>query len=187
MLMLVGKSCSGKTTIAKELRKFGLNEVISYTTRPPREHETEGIEYHFISKEEFLQKEEEGFFAETTSYNVATGETWYYGSAVEDLTDDKVIIVNPHRLEQLRKIRSLNPIAFYITAGEETIWNRLRERGDNAAEAGRRLNADDEDFMGIINNVDFTFSNDLGLSPKTLAEMILDTYKKIIDMEDKLL
>lgn len=179
MILLVGKSCSGKTTIAKELKKLGLKEAVSYTTRPPREHEAEGVEYHFITKEEFLQKEAEGFFAETAYYDVDTGERWYYGSAVEDLSDDKIIIVNPHGLEQLRKIKSLNPIAFYITAGEETIWNRLRERGDNAAEARRRINTDDEDFIGIINNVDFAFSNDLGLSPKTLAGMILKTYKEV--------
>lgn len=100
--------------------------------------------------------------------------------AVEDLSDDKVIIVNPHGLEQLRKIKSLNPIAFYITVGEETIWNRLRERGDNAAEARRRLNADDIDFADISKNVDFSFSNDLGLEPEVLAQMIFDTYNKVI-------
>lgn len=179
MLLLCGKSCAGKDTVQKELIKMGMKSIVSYTTRPPREHETEGIEYHFISKEEFLQKEKDDFFAETVSYNVASSETWHYGSAVEDLSDDKVIIVNPHRLRQLRKIKSLNPVAFYITAGEETIWNRLRERGDNAAEARRRLNADDEDFANIESNVDFSFSNDLGLKPELLAEMILYTYNKV--------
>lgn len=180
MLLLCGKSCTGKDTIQKELIKMGMKSIVSYTTRPKRKHETEGVEYHFIAKEEFLQKEEQGFFAETTSYNVATGETWYYGSAIEDLSDDKIIIVNPHGLEQLHKIKSLNPVAFYITAGEETIWNRLRERGDNLAEARRRLNADDEDFVSVINNVDFSFSNDLGLRPEVLARMIFDTYNTVI-------
>lgn len=180
MLLLCGKSCAGKDTVQKELIKMGMKSIVSYTTRPPREHETEGVEYHFITKEEFLQKEKDGFFAETVYYDVATGDRWYYGSALEDLSDDKVIIVNPHGLEQLRKTKSLNPVAFYITAGEETIWNRLRERGDNAAEARRRLNADDVDFSGIINDVDFAFSNNLGLNPKTLAEIILNTYRKVI-------
>lgn len=180
MLLLCGKTCAGKDTIQKELIKIGMNSIVSYTTRPPREHETEGIEYHFITKEEFLEKEKQGFFAETVSYNVATGETWYYGSAIEDMSDDKVIIVNPHGMEQLRKIKSLNPISFYITASEETIWNRLRQRGDDAAEARRRLNADDIDFANISKDIDFSFSNDLGLKPKVLAEMILDTYNKVI-------
>ena len=180
MLLLCGKSYAGKDTIQKELIKMGMKSIVSYTTRPPREYETDGIEYHFIPKEEFLQKESDGFFAETVYYDVATGDRWYYGSAEADLSDDKVIIVNPHGLRQLRKIKSLNPVTFYITAGEETIWNRLRERGDDAAEARRRLNEDDKDFSGIINDVDFTFSNDIGLSPKTLAKMILDIYNIVI-------
>lgn len=180
MLLLIGKTATGKDTIQKELIKMGMKSVVSYTTRPPRLGEVDGITYHFITQEEFLNKYHKGFFAETTSYNVATGETWYYGSAVEDLNDDKVIIVNPHGLRQLRKISSLNPIAFYITAGEETIWNRLRERGDNASEARRRLNADDEDFANIEKNIDFSFSNDLGLKPELLAEMIFYTYNKVV-------
>lgn len=158
---------------------MGMNSVVSYTTRTPREDEIEGIEYHFISKEEFQEKEKQGFFAETAYYDVATGDRWYYGSAVKDLSDDKVIIVNPYSLKKLKKIKSLNPISFYITAGEETIWNRLRERGDNAAEARRRLNADDDDFADIDKEIDFSFSNDLGLKPELLAEMILYTYNKV--------
>lgn len=179
MLLLCGKSCAGKDTIQKELIKMGMKSIVSYTTRPPREYETEDVEYHFITKEEFLEKEKDGFFAETIYYDVVTGDRWYYGSAVEDLSDDKVIIVNPHGLRQLRKIKSLNPVTFYITAGEETIWNRLRQRGDDSAEARRRLNADDEDFMDINKYVDFSFSNDLGLKPKILAEMIMYTYNKV--------
>ena len=95
MLLLVGKMASGKDTLKKELINMGMESIVTYTTRPPRPDEINGISYHFISKEEFLQKEKQGFFAETTSYDVATGDTWYYGSALDDLTDDKVIIVNP--------------------------------------------------------------------------------------------
>ena len=179
MILLVGKTCSGKSTIAKELVKLGLKEAISYTTRPPRQGEVDGVAYHFITEEEFLEKERQGFFAETVSYNVSGDRTWYYGSAVDDLTDDKVFIANPHGLRQVRKTQSLNPIAFYIMADEDTIWNRLRQRGDDAAEARRRLNADDIDFTGIIQDVDFAFRNDMGLSPETLAEMILYTYNKV--------
>ncbi|MDE7476625.1 MAG: guanylate kinase [Lachnospiraceae bacterium] len=182
MLLLCGKSCSGKDTIKKELIKIGMDSIVTYTTRPPRENEVDGIAYHFISKEEFLEKEHQGFFAETTSYNVATGETWYYGSALEDFKDNKVIIVNPYGLRQIRKIKSLNPIVFYLTSGEETIWNRLRQRGDDSAEARRRLNTDDKDFAGIENDIDFSFRNDIGLKPELLAEMILYTYNKVRDM-----
>lgn len=180
MLLLCGKSCAGKDTIKRELIKLGMQAVISYTTRPPRDGEIDSVAYNFVSKEEFLEKEEQGFFAETTSYNAASGETWYYGSAVKDLTADKVIIVNPQGLEALKKIRPLNAIAFYITASQETIWDRLRERGDSIEEAARRSKADNVDFANIHKLVDFSFSNDLGLKPEALAEIILFTYNKVI-------
>lgn len=183
MLLLCGKSCSGKSTIQKELVEMGMTAIVTYTTRPKRENEVDGVAYHFISNEDFLEKGQQGFFAESTSYNVATGETWYYGSALEDFADNKVIIVNPYSLRQIRKIKTLNPIAFYLTAGEETIWNRLRQRSDDSAEARRRLNADDKDFANIENDVDFSFRNDIGLKPKLLAEMILYTYNKVRDSE----
>lgn len=182
MLLLCGKSCVGKNVIQKELIKIGMKSVVTYTTRPPRPGETDGVEYHFITKENFFEKCGRGFFAETTYYNVAFGEIWYYGSAVEDLSDNKVIIVNPYGLEQLRKIKSLNPIAFYITAREETIWNRLRKRGDDPTEARRRINADEKDFYGIEKYIDFSFSNDLGIKPDILAEMIKYTYDKVMEV-----
>ena len=178
MLLLCGKSCTGKSTIIEELRKLGIKEVVSYSTRPPRPGEVDGIAYHFITKEEFFEKEKQGFFAETTSYNVASGETWHYGSAMEDLTDDKVIIVNPHGLKQIRKMKQLNPIAFHIIVSKTTIMDRAKKRGDNTDEVLRRLIADD--FEDINNYIDFAFRNDLGLSPKVMAEMILNTYKKVM-------
>ena len=176
MILLVGKSASGKDTIQKELIKLGYNAVVTYTTRPPRKGEVDGVAYNFITKEDFLAKESDGFFAETTSYNVATGETWYYGSAIKDLTDDKVMIVNPEGLRHIKKISSLNPIAFYLMADEETIWNRLRQRGDDAAEARRRLNADDMDFAGIVSDVEFCLRNDLGITPEAMAKFIHELY-----------
>ncbi len=183
MLILCGKMATGKDTVQKELIKMGMNSVVSYTTRPPRKEEVDGIAYHFITKEEFFDKERQGFFAETTSYNVASGETWYYGSAVEDLADDKVIIVNPHGLRQIRKMKQLNSIAFHIIAYKTTILDRAKKRGDNTDEVLRRLAADEFDFADINNYIDFAFRNDISLSPKVTAEMILDTYKKV--MEEK--
>jgi guanylate kinase len=179
VILLVGKTSAGKDLTQKELIKIGYKPVVSYTNRPPRKGEVDGVAYNFISKEEFIQKEQEGFFAETTSYNVASGDTWYYGAAIKDLTEDKVFIVNPEGLRQVRKMKSLNPVAFYLMADEETIWNRLRQRGDDAAEARRRLNADDIDFADIISNVDFCLRNDMGLKPDVMANIIHNIYSEL--------
>lgn len=180
MIILCGKTASGKDTILKQIiGSSNMSKVVTYTTRPPREGEVNGISYHFISQEEFLEKQKEGFFIESASYQVASGETWYYGSTIEDMVGNKVIILNPVGVEAIKKIPELNPVIFYILADEETLWNRLRQRGDNAEEARRRLNADDEDFKDINKYIDFAVKNDGNVSPEDIAEMILYLYRRL--------
>lgn len=179
MLLLVGKMASGKDTLKKELINMGMESIVTYTTRPPRPDETDGISYHFISKKDFINKEKQGFFAETTSYDVDAGDTWYYGSALEDLTDDKVIIVNPQGLDQLKRIKSLNLVSFYIMADKKIRFNRALKRQDNVNEINRRINADEYDFVNIEQEVDFIIKSDIGLNPHILAEIIIYSYKKM--------
>ena len=52
MIILIGESGSGKTTILNELEKRGFRKAINHTTRPKR-NENETTEYKFITKEEF--------------------------------------------------------------------------------------------------------------------------------------
>lgn len=186
MILLIGKTSTGKDSIRNELVKLGYTPVVTYTTRPPREGEIDGVTYNFISEEEFFKKESEGYFAETTSYKVASEDTWYYGSAIKDLTEDKVMIANPDGVKKLKKISTINPIVFNILANEETIWNRLRQRGDDNVEARRRLNADDVDFSGINEYVDFSIRSDIGLTPKQIAELIIHIYKKVGEKQLKI-
>ena len=54
ILLLVGKTCSGKDTIQNELIKRGMEPVVSYTTRPPRHGEVDDKTYHFISESWYL-------------------------------------------------------------------------------------------------------------------------------------
>lgn len=178
LLVLCGKFCTGKDTIQKEILKMGMNPVVSYTTRPRREDEQNGVKCHFITKDEFFRKERQGFLAGMTSYKVATGDFWHYGYALGDLTDDKAIIMNPYGLKQLRKLDCLNLVVFYITARDTTVLERARQRGDEPEEILRRMGQDVEDFVDIDREVDFVFSNDLGLSPELIAEMIFYTYRK---------
>lgn len=170
MIILCGKTCAGKDTIQKELIKMGYKSVISYTTRPPRKGEIDGIAYHFITKEDFIFKKDNGFFAETTSYDVANGETWYYGSAINDLTDDKVIIMNPEGIKKIKEILTLNPIVFYVNVSEQILRERLSSRGDNPMESKRRLEADNNDFANIESLYDYQISGTD--KPENLAKLI---------------
>lgn len=71
MLVLIGKSASGKTEIAQILvKKYGFHSVVTYTTRKPRAGEIPDVTYHYITVEDFKQKIKEGFFAEWKQYIV---------------------------------------------------------------------------------------------------------------------
>ena len=186
MICLLGRTCVGKDTILKQLiSNLGYKPVVTYTTRPMRNGEVDGVDYHFIDKSQFRRMKIQGFFAETTSYNVATGDTWYYGTLLKDLNDDSIIILNPEGLKTLKQNKDLNIVSFLITAKEETLRERLSKRGDKPEEAERRLKADRKDFADISELVDFSFSNDLGIGVNELSALIHTTYSHVNDNKNK--
>ena len=152
ILILIGKTSSGKTLIKEKLIENGFTGIATFTNRPMRKGEEQDITYHYISEEEFKQKIEDGFFAEWKSYDTEFG-IWYYGSALEDLekADDKsVIILTPSGYRDVkRKLPNKNITAIYIYANIATIETRLIKRGDDEKEAKRRILHDNEDFKGF--------------------------------------
>lgn len=101
MLVLIGPSASGKTEIAKILiRDFGMKKLVTYTTRPARPGEQDGIDYHFVTVDEFKALDEAEEFVETTFYN---GN--YYGSRKRDVDMNKVVVLDPSGLNRLCAVR----------------------------------------------------------------------------------
>lgn len=172
--ILVGKSCSGKDTIKKELLSRGMNSIVTHTTRSRRNGEEDGIAYHFISVTDFFEKELNGYFAETTSYETVHGR-WYYGTSIESLKnapDNTVIILNPDGLRAVKKIEGLDIVSFYIKAKKSVIKKRLKSRGDNRNEAKRRMREDKKDFKDMDFEVDYTIDNNGNNSIEELADII---------------
>jgi guanylate kinase len=182
ILVLTGYTASGKDTVLKELIKLGYKSITSYTTRairlttiPP---ETNGIEYHFISEEEFGQKKKEGFFAETTSYETVRGIA-QYGCSKEDVlrNPNGVIILNPDGLSQVKQ-KNINVTSFYLDVDQDTLIERLKKRGDNEEEYLRRLETDREDFENIHSEVDFIIDAN-NKTPRTIALEIISRVNDI--------
>ena len=156
MIVLVGESASGKSSIEKYLvDNYGYNKVVSYTTRSPRPNEVDGIDYHFISIDEFKSLKEQGFFAETAIYN-----NWHYGTAKEDCTDDKIAVLTPHGLRQISKVDGINAVSFYINVPRRDRLIKILQRGDDIEEAYRRSLSDVGQFDGIADEVDYIINND---------------------------
>ena len=158
--LLFGKSGVGKTTIYKRLvedEELGLTPIVTCTTRPPREGEINEVDYYFISEEEFHDLETSGELMESTSYQVANGETWYYGSLFKDFMDnkDRIIIVNPHGIRTILEkcFRcGIKTKTILIKANNKVRLSRLLQRGDNVDEVKRRMKADNKDFF-LVNEL----------------------------------
>lgn len=173
MIILVGESASGKSSIERNLvDNYGFKKIVSYTTRKPRLAETNGVDYHFISTELFLELKNQGFFAETATYN-----GWHYGTAKEDCTNDKVAVLTPHGLRQMSKIQGIDIVSFYINVPRRDRLIKILQRGDNIEEAYRRSLSDVGQFDGIADEVDFVIDN-VGYE-KSIEEMTKEVLNTI--------
>lgn len=156
MIVLVGESASGKSSIEKNLvDNYGYKKIVSYTTRQPRQGEVDGIDYHYISESQFIKLQKEGYFAEVGEYN-----GWHYGTAKNDCTSDKVAVVTPHGLRQ-RRDRLI----------------KILQRGDNIEEAYRRSLSDVGQFDGISDEVDYIVNNKNYI--KSIDEMTREVLAKL--------
>ena len=80
LFILMGKSATGKDTVLGRLLaqpELGLQEIVGYTTRPMREQEQDGIDYHFVSKEQLERYRQAGKILECRKYDTIHGP-WYY-------------------------------------------------------------------------------------------------------------
>lgn len=177
MIVLVGESASGKSSIEKYLvDNYGYSKVISYTTRNPRQNEVDGVDYHFVSVEEFKYLKEQGFFAETATYN-----NWHYGTAKKDCTDDKIAVLTPHGLRQISRIDGITAVSFYINVPRRDRLIKILQRGDDIEEAYRRSLSDVGQFDGIEDEVNYVINNE-GYE-KSIEEMSREVMKEIDFLE----
>lgn len=156
---LVGQSASGKSTIERNLEEMGFPRIISYTTRPPRKGETQGVAYHFIDYQTFHELKDEGFFAETAQYR-----DWWYGLSLDGLDYQEnvyIVVVTVHGYEELLKIVGKENItAIHIKVDERERMIRQLERGDEVDEVIRRIYTDRNDFAGVEEISDYIVTNE---------------------------
>lgn len=154
---LMGKSASGKDTLYKRVLEANpeLKTVVPYTTRPKREGEREGMEYHFCSSERLREFEREGKLIELRTYQTVAGP-WSYATVDDgqiDLAQNSYLVIGT--LESYGKLLeyfgsdALVPLYIHVDDGDRLMRALAREKKQkkpNYAELCRRFLADDADF-----------------------------------------
>ena len=151
---IMGKSASGKDSVYKRLLNTDdkLNKVNIYTTRPKRENENEGVEYHFIDENFLLNNEDK--IIEKRVYHTVFGD-WYYATLDDgSIKNDKnyLMIGTLESYETLKKYYGedkVYPIFLEVDNEERKKRAMDRENSDDKKsieEVKRRFEADEIDF-----------------------------------------
>lgn len=150
ILILSGPSGCGKSTLLKEVYKdiTDYHFSISTTTRTPREGEKHGVDYYFVSKDEFEKDIQEGNFLEHANVH---GN--YYGTSLkpilEALQENKLVIfdidVQGHKIVR-KKLNDIITSVFITTPSLKELEFRLNHRSTDSQEViqKRILNAQEE-------------------------------------------
>lgn len=161
--MITGPSGVGKGTLIRELRER-VPEVelsVSATTREPRPGERDGIDYHFLSREEFDRRVAEGEFLEWAEYSGHRYGT--LRSEVERRTERGAPVVLEIEVQGARQVRETEPDAvriFIEPPSPETLRERLEGRATDDEEvierrldeARKELRARDEFGHRVVND-----------------------------------
>ena len=172
ILAFIGKAGVGKDTVLQEMlnQHPEFYEIISDTSRPPREKEINHINYHFYSREEFEQKIKNKEMLEYTEFN-----NWYYGTGLSSV-DERYInigVFNPEGVRSLIADSRIEVVVVHIVANDKTRLLRQlnREANPNVDEIIRRWQTDNNDFSCL----DFCYipiCNDDGLLPRDVCSAI---------------
>lgn len=142
--ILVGPTASGKSTVLTELcRLHDFEKLVTTTTREPREGEVNGVDYHFLTKEDFVEKEKDGYFLESVFF-----KNNHYGTGLNALQKDfgnkkPIIILEPVGAKvavDIFKKMGIKPFTIYIDEPYETCVKRVMERAASEEEKVHRLN-----------------------------------------------
>ena len=159
LFCIMGKSASGKDTIFKQLiqdETLNLKTVVSYTTRPMREGEQDGVEYHFVTGKKLDELKKEGKVIECRDYHTIHG-IWSYFTVDDGQIDfsgdqDSIIIGTLESYAQIRIFfgkENVVPIYVHVEDGERLTRALNREKQQEHPkylELCRRFLADAEDF-----------------------------------------
>lgn len=152
VIAFIGPSCSGKDTLSKEVYDNlksdyeNCNYIVSCTTRPKRINEKDGVDYHFLTLEKFVELVEKRMMYEYTEFR-----DWWYGTSKESIKDGiNIGVFNIKGLVKLANSKDCIVYPIYCkTDIKERLKRSVKREGKFKLEHIRRAVVDEKDFFYI--------------------------------------
>jgi guanylate kinase len=176
LFVVTAPSGAGKTSLIEALMRddLSLKESISYTTRPPRPGEKNGVDYHFVDEPTFRAMRERGEFLESAQVH---GN--YYGTAKKVIVEavargeDIVLEIDWQGAEQVRRLYPDCVGIFILPPSLEELERRLRGRGQDSEAVMRERLANARDELAHAGEFKYAIINkDFETARRELAEII---------------
>lgn len=163
LFIVSAPSGAGKTSLVTALLNLNkqIDLSVSYTTRPPRPGETDGIDYHFVAREQFLQMAQHGDFLESAEVYgnlYGTSQTWI--SREIDKGRDILLEIDWQGAQQVRAKFPESIGIFILPPSLTALETRLNGRKQDSSEViAKRLQAAREDISHVA-EFDYVIIND---------------------------
>ena len=182
-LILSSPSGGGKTTIARELlkRRGDLGYSVSCTTRPARQNEREGVDYFFLTPDQFEEARARGDFAESAEVHGNLYAT--LRREVDRLLGEKKHVVMDIDVQGARQFVLAYPesvLVFLIPPNADVLLSRLRGRGTESTETlARRLRSAVEELRAVDLYGYLVVNHDLEEAVKAVSSIIDGESKRL--------
>lgn len=177
LIIIFGPSGSGKTSVTNKLNElYEIPEIISITTRKPRNGEINGIDYNFISRNEVHNLNTNNQLAEIAIYNNEV-----YGITKEEIENKLFknrlvsVVTNLHGLNQLRNKYPNQVFLVHLGADYKTLKDRLINRGDSYKKIRERTKTIEKELANWI-HADLCINT----STKTIEEVAKIIYDEAL-------
>ena len=183
LFVLVGKSCSGKTTILNEvLSKLEIPVLMSYTTRPPRNGEIDGKEYKFVDMHTFDTDYKNEDILEYDVFRIdSIRQSWVYYTKKSDLLlpqTSQIKVVSPTGLAQLMSNKELknNIVSIYIESSDKLRQKRYLTRAISPDNMNDRFSRDEKNFQHLF--TDYIIINNENTSIHEASNQLINIIEK---------
>lgn len=199
LIFIAGMGGTGKDYLGGKLLKYledehyeGIKKLVTYTTREKRDNEVEGVDYHFISEEDFVQYSYNNKWMESRVYNFVNNDNEdvtvrYATPRYEDVNNIYILWGSIDQSVKIKKTNEDETVVIYLNSSAKDRIERMVARAENdnkVTEACRRLYQDHLDYKKVRDEFfpDYIVENP-GTSNQAFENLVSIVESKIIEEE----